>query len=223
MSVRIAAHHFAPRDKPLPPIDDSLWLDYVVGAGGVYARGRRAGLEVCMPVASARVRGLGPVEPYVEWGFPRIPARFLGLMLAVSRQRCASQPAETLFHLSWSCIRPAPADAHSSALAAGEGWLLEFPEQLATHDRVRPLHQGRDNSEARAVIEVHTHPYDEARFSEVDDADEGGLSFRVYAVLGRLFDRPEVRCRVGLFGHFMEWGAREFFELPAGVTDCLSR
>jgi hypothetical protein len=99
MSIRIADHHFARRGESLPPVDDSLWLDYVVGQGGLYARGRRTGLEVCMPVAPTHVRGLGPVEPYVEWGFPRLPARFLDLALAVSRRRSALKP-------STPCLRP---------------------------------------------------------------------------------------------------------------------
>jgi hypothetical protein len=220
MSVRLTDHHFARRGGHLPPVDESLWLDYVCGAGGVYARGRRPGLEVCMPVASARVRGLAGVEPYVQWGFPRLPARFLDRMVGASVARCADAPTEALFHLTYDEERRYHfAQPHSKVMDFHLGWHLEYPEQHATDQRVRPVHQGTGSSEARAVIEVHSHVDGEAVFSEVDDADEGGLSFRVYAVLGRIFDRPEIRCRVGLFGHFMEWTAAEFFELPDGVRD----
>ena len=223
MSTLVTEHHFARRGEQLPPVDESLWLDYVCGAGGVYARGRRPGLEVCMPVASARVRGLKGVEPYVQWGFPRLPARFLDRMIGAARARCAHVPTEALFHLTFDPEgRLQPAQPHSAVMDFHLGWHLEFPEQHATDQRVRPVHQGKGSSEDRAVIEVHSHVSGEAVFSEVDDADEGGLSFRVYAVLGRIFDRPEVRCRVGLMGEFMQWPAAEFFELPEGVRDCVS-
>jgi hypothetical protein len=99
------------------------------------------------------------------------------------------------------------------------GWHLEYPDQYATAERVRPTHQGKGSSEDRAIIELHSHPYDDASFSEIDDADEGGLSFRAYAVIGRLFDRPEIRTRVALFGHFMPYSAAEFFQLPGWLID----
>lgn len=214
-------HHFARRGAQLPPVSESLWLDYVCGAGGVYARGWRPGLEVCIPVARARVRGLKGVEPYVHWDFPKLPARFLERMLSVSRSRCKREPLEALFHLSFhERLQAWDFDEGASTLDFHQGWHLEYPKQEAARDHVRPLCQGEGSSESRAIIEVHSHVDGEAVFSEVDDADEGGLSFRVYAVLGRIYDRPEVRCRVGLFGHFMQWRAEEFFELPQGVTDC---
>lgn len=223
MGLRITEHHFARRGEQLPPVDETLWLDYVCGSGGVYARGRRPGLEVCMPVASARVRGLEGVEPYVQWGFPKPPARFLSRMIGASVARCAHVTTEALFHLTFDAEgRFDPLRQHSQVMDFHLGWHLEFPAQNGDADSVVPVHQGKGSSEDRAVIEVHSHPHGEARFSARDDADEGGLSFRVYAVLGRIFDRPEVRCRVGLMGHFMEWSAAEFFELPVGVRDCVS-
>lgn len=222
MSASSIGHYFARRGEQLPPVDESLWQDYVCGAGGVFTRGRRPGLEVCVPVASARVRGLKGVEPYVQWGFPKLPARFLDRMIGASRARCAESPTEALFHLTFNRERRyEPLQSHSTVMDFHLGWHLEFPDQAASAERVRPIHQGPGSSEDRAVIEVHSHVDGPAVFSEVDDADEGGLSFRVYAVIGNLFGRPEVRCRVGLYGEFMEWSAAEFFELPGGVLDCV--
>ncbi len=66
-----------------------------MGAGGVYARGRRPGLEVCMPIAGASVRGLRGVEPYVLWGFPRLPARFVERMIGTARH-CPAPDFNTL-------------------------------------------------------------------------------------------------------------------------------
>jgi PRTRC genetic system protein A len=224
MSARATEHHFAVRGEHLPPVDESLWLDYVVGSGGIYARGRRPGLEVCMPVAGAAVRGLRGVHPYVQWGFPVLPARFLERMLSASRARCAETPTEALFHLTFEeAGRMELVREGSTVMDFHQGWHLEYPEQSATHDHVKPLRQGRGSSEARAVVEVHSHPHGDAYFSEVDDADEGGTSFRVYGVLGRVFERPAVCVRVALFGYFMPWPASEFFELPPGVIDCVRR
>jgi hypothetical protein len=219
MSLRLIAHHFAERGQHLPPVDESLWHDYVVGSNGTFARGRRPGLEVCLPVAIYSVRGLKPVFPYVQWGYPKLPARFLERMLNVSRVRCKDGPLEALFHLSFSdkleCYDG------SKILDYHRGWHLEYPEQRATADSVQLVHGGRGTSEERAVIELHSHNYDKAYFSPKDDADAGGCSFRVNAVIGTIFDCPAIRVRVALFGYFFEYPASEFFDLPDGLTDCV--
>jgi hypothetical protein len=204
-------------------VDEAIMQDYVVGAGGIYTRGRRPGLEVCMPVAGAAVvRGLKGVEPYVQWGYPKLPARFLERMLHISRLNCRQQPTESLFHLSFnSQLQPHGFDEHAKTLDFHQGWHLEYPEQRASAERCWPINQGPGSSEDRAIIEVHSHPYGAAQFSDMDDADEGGMSFRVYVVLGTIFERPTVRARVGLFGNFMEYPASEFFEMPEDLTDCL--
>lgn len=224
MSARVADHHFAHRGAHLPPVDESLWLDYVVGQDGIYARGRRPGMEVCVPVAAARVMGLAGVMPYVQWGFPVMPARFLSRMLAASRAQCRNTPTEALFHLTFNKeLRFEPTHEGSQVMDFYQGWHLEYPSQNATHDYVKPIHQGRGSSEDRAVIEVHSHHAGDAYFSEVDDKDEGGINFKVYGVIGHIFDRPEIRMRVGLNGYFMEWPASEFFVLPDALIDCVQR
>lgn len=216
--MRLAEHFFAHRGAHLPPVDESIMLDYVVGAGGIYARGRRPGLEVCIPVAGASVRGLKSVEPYVQWGFPKMPARFLERMLHVSRVRCQREPMEALFHLSFTTELKLVQEG-AKTLDYHQGWHLEYPAQQSRVDRVRPIHQGPGSSEDRAIIEVHSHPYDSAEFSDVDDKDEGGMSFRIYAVIGMIFDTPGIRARVGLFGHFYNYPASEFFEIPEGIGE----
>jgi len=62
----------------------------------------------------------------------------------------------------------------------------------------------------------------QAVFSDHDDIDEGTLSFRIYVVIGSIFSNPSLRARVGLFGHFLEYPASEFFNLPEGVVDCVT-
>ena len=56
------------------------------------------------------------------------------------------------------------------------------------------------------VAEFHSHGGSRAFFSATDDRDEQG--FRIYGVVGRLNDSyPELRLRVGVYGHFapLEW------------------
>mgnify|MGYP000858271742 CR=1 FL=1 len=57
-----------------------------------------------------------------------------------------------------------------------------------------------------------------AKFSGTDDADEVG--FRLYAVIGRLPDKSEIRLRVGVYGQFWEVPASWVMELPEGLRDC---
>ena len=56
------------------------------------------------------------------------------------------------------------------------------------------------------VAEFHSHGGSRAFFSATDDRDEQG--FRTYGVVGRLdAPQPELRLRVGVYGHFapVEW------------------
>lgn len=208
------------RGMPLPPVDESRLLDYVLAGNGVFARGRRPGLEVCMPVSFTLqpLRGLADVTSYAQWGYPKVPLGVVEKMLAVSRDACSPTPREALFHLSF---KPALFDCHSTLLAGGDGWVLEYPEQHATHETVRALSTGFGSSTERAVIEMHSHHEMHPEFSATDNEDES-QGFRVYAVIGNIFSKPSIRARVGLFGHFWNYSAAEFFELPVGLNDCVA-
>jgi hypothetical protein len=217
---RAYAHHFAARGAALPPVDESLMVDYVVGSNGTLARSRRPGLEVGVPAGGHEVRGLDPVQPYVVWDFPKVPARMVDLMLAISRERCNARTMEALFYLTWSVQQP-PADGeHSRVLTREDGWHLVYPKQRSTAESVEPVHTGAGSATERAIVEVHSHHSMPAEFSPDDDADELNW-FRVYAILGTIFDRPQIRARVTLFGYAWEFPAAEFFELPEGVEDCV--
>jgi hypothetical protein len=211
--LKLTEHHLAVRGEHLPPVDESLLLDYVVGAEGVFARGRRPGIEACIPIAEGRVRGLAGVPTYVQWGYPKVPATMLALIFAISQTISKKEPREALFHLSFSRL------VCGGHVHCESGWHLEFPQQTATADHVEPVHKGAGTSEERALIEVHSHHYEPAFFSPQDDADEGTMSFRIYGVIGTIFAQPAIRMRVGLFGHFFEYNASEFFEMPEGVAD----
>jgi hypothetical protein len=217
-----------------------------------------------LPVAPAPVRGLRELQPYVQWGYPKVAAEILALIFTVSQTIAKKEPREALFYLKfedaridwvcetcqvsnrsmpgercWFCKQADPVatapgsdlalpDGRASAtvceghLLCVNGWHLLFPEQRGTEHHVEPLQRGPGTAEAEALIEVHSHHAMEAKFSDEDDVDEGGgMSFRVYGVIGTIFLSPAIRARVGLFGHLYEYPASEFFELPEGVIDCV--
>lgn len=220
MSLCLTDHHFHRPGHDLPPVDESLLFDYVVASNATFARGRRPGIEVCMPVGFSFINarrassegssitsmsGLAPLFAYLQWGYPKVPEYIFTSMLTGAQARSAYEPKEMLFHLSWS----------------GSGrWQLEIPQQTATDQSVVPIETGAGTSTERAIIEVHSHHDMPADFSAQDDIDES-QGFRIYAVIGRIFDKPEIRTRVGLFGHFLEWPSGEVFELPERLKDCV--
>ena len=196
----LVGYRFA-QDSTLGPISGQMY-EYVVGAGGLYLRARRRGLSVTMPIAGCEVRGLAAVRPVLELDCPKVPAALLAEILRQSRAAAASSPPlERLFYLAWE----------------GGGWSLEVPPQRQTEREVEPLDTGPGSAYERALIEVHSHHRWEARFSPKDDRDESG--FRLYAVLGRINERPEVKVRVGAFGYRQEIPAELVLEMPDGITD----
>ena len=225
MGLRLTDHYIARAGWTLPEPSESLLLDYVLAANGTFARGVRPGLEVCMPVSFnlQLVRGLAEVSPYVRWGYPKVPREIVEAMVTISRGLCQPLPREALFHLSadgWrEPIQESIACPDESHLACRGGWHLEYPDQQATHDFVRPTAIGSGSSTERALIEVHSHHSMRSEFSAQDNEDES-QGFRVYGVIGNILAAPEIRARVGLFGHFWEWEAAMFFELPDGLIDC---
>lgn len=171
-------------------------LEYVLGAGGVYVRAAREGLRALVRISSCEVRGLPEVMPKVELTCPRVPCAALAAMLARAREVCTPEPREVLFHL-W----------------VEEGaWRLVEPDQEATRASVRPRDTGVGNSHHRALVEIHSHHSMAARFSATDDLDEAS-GFRVFGVLGSIFERPELTLRVGVHGYFWPVPIAAIFEV----------
>ena len=211
--------------EELPPIKASLY-EYVLAANGVFVRGRRDGMEACVPVGGVlqRVRGLRELEPYCTLDYPRVPAGALEVVLSYSRDVCEREPVEALFHftnlagearsLNWD-----PFDGSAPSLINGS-WRLDIPAQDGSCARVKPLEDGPGTSYATSIVEVHSHHAMEAFFSGTDNKDKQG--FKLYGVLGRIFSKPTLRLRVGIYGHFMEFPASEVFELPPEISDAVA-
>ena len=158
-----------------------IGYDYVLGSGGVYVQSQSAHLTARIPVAPGEVRGLAPVAEKVELSHGPIPRRLFERGL---RWFQAAPDTERIFAVRWD----------------GRAYRLVAPAQVGTAASLtyRPP--------AGVVAEFHSHGGARAFFSATDDRDEQG--FRIYGVVGRLDAlRPELRLRVGVYGHFapLDW------------------
>jgi hypothetical protein len=70
------------------------------------------------------------------------------------------------------------------------------------------------------VADVHSHCEMGTAFSGTDNRDEGG--FRFYVVIGKIFTRPEIRLRVGIYGHHHEFPMTALFDGPGPFVDANS-
>ena len=156
-------------------------FDYVLGAGGLYVQSESAHLTARVMVAPCEVLGLAPVAEKVELARGPIPS---GLFEIGLRWFLDDPNTERFFAVRWD----------------GRSYRLVVPEQEGTATSLEYT------PPAGVVAEFHSHGGSRAFFSKTDDRDEQG--FRVYGVVGRLDDpEPELRLRVGVYGHFapVEW------------------
>ena len=159
----------------------SIGYDYVLGSEGVYVQSQGAHLTARVAVAPCKVRGLAPVAEKVQLTHGPIPARLFELGLRWFQD---DPDTERLFAVRWD----------------GDAYRLVVPPQAGTATRLAYL------PPAGVVAEFHSHGSARAFFSATDDRDEQG--FRIYGVVGRLdAPRPELRLRVGVYGHFapVDW------------------
>ena len=189
----------------LPPLPDGVLYQYVVGQNGVFVRAERPGLSALIWSSAfyEPLRGLALVKPYVRLVEP-VYASLLEDMLEWSRR---AEPNEILFYLKYQ------------QLAFVRPWQMVVPNQVGSLAGVYPLDPFNPSAKD-ALVEVHSHVHMDAFFSNTDDRDETG--FRLYAVLGRIFDRPVINVRIGIYGHFWNIPVDWVFELPSGVLDALS-
>jgi hypothetical protein len=186
---------------------DAQVFEYVLAANGLFVRAEREGLKACIPVQGwfsnkSKLNGLHPVDPYVELEYPRLGQEFLAKILECSRAAASDKdnPLEDLFYLKYR---------------EQNGWELIIPEQEATSFSVHPVACNTyDYSET--LIEVHSHHHMRPVFSAMDNADEQG--FRLYGVIGEIFDNPTFHLRIGVWGHFWSISARWIFDLPEEIA-----
>jgi hypothetical protein len=185
---------------------DAQVYEYVLAANGLFIRAEREGLKACIPVQGwfcdrTNLSGLHTVDPYVELEYPRLGQEVLTKILECSRASASDKdnPLEVLFYLKYG---------------EQNGWELILPEQKATRISVRPLDSSA-YAYAETLIEIHSHHNMQPIFSAMDNADEQG--FRLYGVIGDIFDNPTFHLRIGVWGHFWSIPAHWIFDLPPEI------
>ena len=177
------------------PLSTPQLYSYILHGGGVVKYGAGDHFQAQIPVSNGvQITGLPPLLATFELHRPLIPARWLTAVLDHARQAGTqhrmARPAEAMYHFHWDDDR----------------WRVAIPEQLADPSRV-----GYSGGDAPSIVlDLHSHHEMDAFFSETDDADEQGL--RIYGVIGKIYSRPELRLRVGVYGDWLELKPTEVFE-----------
>ncbi len=180
----------------LPP-RSGLAYDYIVAGDGVFVSATNSLLDVRIPVARRKIRGLDPVFAACTLLHGRVPAGLWGAVL-----RCLH------FARNSGCEVLVGIDIDSA-----NRYRVVVPEQ-----RVGPLAVEYAPKEGW-VLEVHSHLDGPAYFSSTDTADEQGL--RLYGVVVRLGQpRPRVALRAGAYGYFLPIPWSSVFDGdPASIDD----
>lgn len=195
------------------PLDPPAIYDLVTDSAGVVMRVKTPHFYAVHRCAFGCVRGLRRwPEEGVLLGVPKIPAVWLGRVLAHAR-RCGTRgpiivrSVEQMYHFHYL---PQQADG-----APGVGWQVRIPRQEAEAKLV--TYWG--GQEATVALDLHSHHEMDAFFSrDKDDKDELGARF--YAVIGRIYSRPEIRLRLGLYGVYINLSATALFEDLGPFVDC---
>ncbi len=165
-----------------------IGYDYVLGSGGVYVQSQGAHLTARVAVGPCTVRGLAPVAEKLQLTHGPVPAQLFELGLRWFQD---DPDIERLFAVRWD----------------GAAYRLVVPPQAGTATRLAYA------PPAGVVAEFHSHGGSRAFFSATDDRDEQG--FRIYGVVGRLDSPlPELRLRVGVYGHFAPVDWPQVFDGP---------
>lgn len=146
-------------------------------------------------IALAGLRPFSGAPAAVQLHVPKIPTRWLAAVLEHAR-RCGqggvvARPIEQMYHFH-----------HLN----GDGWQVSVPAQKASAGRVSYW----GGNVASVVLDLHSHHEMGAFFSSTDNGDE--LGCRLYAVIGCIYSRPELRLRLGLYGSFAEVDLLAVFE-----------
>lgn len=189
MIDNLVTYHIHKRD-PLPA-NDALAYQYILAGNGVFVRAETRFFKALLQVTACTVRGLLPLHPQFQLLVPRIPARLLDVVLADAR--CARRPDNGLNEVLYQFHH------HGRAVQVKKPAQQATPTSVATSVATSVTTAVADA--ASIICDLHSHGNMRAFFSQTDNADEQGA--RLYAVIGRLDSEPEMRLRVGVYGHWL--------------------
>jgi PRTRC genetic system protein A len=177
------------RDGADPAVPDGKAYAYVLAGNGVFKIAANRHISARIPLATAHVAGLPRLRPHVETLFGRIPGRVLRSVLADARRQSWGGPREAMYHL---------------VIQEGQVRVLRPPQQA---NAAHLAYTGGDG--VNVICDLHSHHEMRPFFSGKDDRDEQG--FRFYAVIGRIFTRPEITLRIGVYGDTYRVPATKLF------------
>ena len=193
---KLVQHLIVQGDGRLPSIPECLYA-YIMAGNGFFLYAKRDDLEVLIPLLKTTIAGLPPLEPFVH--MPRVPALLMHDILHESKEIL---PNEILFWFNFDRDR--------------QDWNVVAPRQICRPSSVFPVDKS-DPLGIKALIDLHSHALMEPFFSTTDNKDEQG--FRIFAVIGRVNEKPLILVRVGVYGNYWNIPAEIVFELPEEIRD----
>lgn len=185
-------HYTVHREEPLPPFS-AQGYEYITAGNGLFLRAENQYIAAVIRLAKAQVRGLPPLIQSIRPKHARLPGRLL------------SDIAANMTRISGEAMY----------------YLVQREGQIKV---MRPAQQGsqvavnyRSDQYAAALADIHSHGSLTAFFSPEDDRDEQG--FRWYMVVGLVYDQPEIRLRLGVYGYHIPLPITTLFEDSGGLRD----
>ena len=179
----LVTHHVATPTRPLP--DARPGMSWIWAANGIYKRGVSETLDLLIPVSTTQtVPGLAKLLPHVRFApWPeRLPGLLLTPLLEDAKRAAAGgivlRPIEKQYFFVWR-------DTVRVVAPRGQ-------DASAVHLRYTMPQSGP------VLLDLHSHHGMAAYFSATDDRDDTGLS--VSAVIGTIYTRPTIRCRLNVYG-----------------------
>lgn len=202
----LVQHHIATHTCPLPAFKPGI--AWIWAANGIWKRGVDGAHDILICVApTPPTPGLAQLVPHARSTVQpdRIPGGLLTALLDHARRAGSSdaiaRPIEQQYFITYRQGLPQP-------------FRLAVPQQDASAARVSytmPHHGQR-------LIDIHSHHSMPAFFSSTDDRDDTGLS--ISAVVGQIFDQPEIAIRANVYGHHQRIPALAIFDhLPAPLRE----
>ncbi len=206
MFPNLVTHHIqrgavaAPNDDPWPSSGQGLAYQYILAGNGVFVRAETHFFHAQLPIAACVVRGLTPLAASFRLKVGRIPGRLLARVLADARQarRVGGGLNEVLYQFHHQ----------------GQRVQVRKPQQQVGAISIMAVGGGAPD----ILCDLHSHGNMPAYFSQTDDADEQGA--RLYAVIGRLDSKPEIRLRVGVYGYWQALPVTAVFTDRGSFVEC---
>lgn len=182
------------------------FYDYVLAENGVFIETEGPLLAARVPVAPGKIRGLASLKPLVVLRYGAIPHH--------------------IFELALNTMMTDTSKEKYVAIIWDDGYHIQVPQQAANR---KELIDGADEGHGsgagvsylnpdKVILDLHSHGRMTAWFSSTDNMDDLGL--KLYGVVGKLKELPQLQLRVGVYGYFhpLQW-TDVFDGSPEGLVD----